>query len=191
MIAEEEMKTFRLWLCAVLLFATGSAAPMQSAAQTSPQSASASQRLGGGYTYFDMQKGHEFSIVTGFTYNWENKHTNYQNGIDWHVDWAASQFITKQVHVGLVGYLYNQLTGDRGSGATLGPIHSRVAGIGPQIGYIFPIGEQWQGYLNLKGYWEFAAQHRAEGWNVWLTFAISPAAHHDKQDKSAMPPIRK
>jgi len=31
-----------------------------------------------------------------------------------------------------------------------------------------------QGYLNLKGYWEFAAKNRAEGWNLWLTFSISP-----------------
>jgi hypothetical protein len=33
-----------------------------------------------------------------------------------------------------------------------------------------------QGYLNLRGYKEFAAEHRAEGWNVWLTLAISPTA---------------
>jgi hypothetical protein len=31
-----------------------------------------------------------------------------------------------------------------------------------------------QGYLNLKGYYEFAADNRPQGWNVWLTFAISP-----------------
>ena len=52
----------------------------------------------------------------------------------------------------------------------------RLAGIGPQIGYILPIGTTHQGYLNLKGYKEFDAEHRADGWNVWLTFAISPAA---------------
>ena len=32
-----------------------------------------------------------------------------------------------------------------------------------------------QGYLNLKGYCEFAAENRPEGWNAWVTFAISPA----------------
>jgi len=133
---------------------------------------------GVGYTYFDPTKGHEFSVVTGFTHNFENSDTNYQNGIDWHLDWAASQFLSKQTHVGIVGYLYNQLTGDSGAGATLGPIHSRVAGIGPQIGYIFPAGHM-QGYLNLKGYYEFAAQHRPEGWNVWVTLAFSPPAPHD------------
>ena len=32
-----------------------------------------------------------------------------------------------------------------------------------------------QGYVNLKGYKEFGSEHRADGWNVWLTFAISNA----------------
>ena len=34
-----------------------------------------------------------------------------------------------------------------------------------------------QGYVNLKGYKEFAAENRPEGWNVWLSFAVSPAHH--------------
>jgi hypothetical protein len=33
-----------------------------------------------------------------------------------------------------------------------------------------------QGYVNLKGHGEFDAANRPSGWNVWLTFAISPAA---------------
>jgi hypothetical protein len=92
-----------------------------------------------------------------------------------HLDLAASKFLTKQWQVGVVGYVYQQLTGDSGSGNRLGDFESRVFGIGPQIGYIFPIDDHTQGYLNLKGYHEFEAEHRAEGWNVWLTFAISPA----------------
>jgi len=79
------------------------------------------------------------------------------------------------MHLGLVGYIYQQLTGDSGSGATLGDFKSRVVGIGPQVGFIFPVGDL-QGYLNLKVYQEFAAEHRPEGWNGWVTFAISPAA---------------
>ena len=38
---------------------------------------------GVGYTYLDAKKGHEFSITTGFTYNFENPDTNYRNGLDW------------------------------------------------------------------------------------------------------------
>jgi hypothetical protein len=61
---------------------------------------------GGGYTYFDPKQGHEFSIVGGFTYNFENNDTNYKNGVDSHIDWAASKFLNEQLHVGVVGYYY-------------------------------------------------------------------------------------
>jgi hypothetical protein len=131
---------------------------------------------GGSYTYFDPKTGREFSATLGFTYNFENEHTNYQNGIDMHLDWGASQFLTKQWQVGLVGYLYDQLSCDSGSGDRVGCFESRVVGIGPQIGYVIPLSKEWQGYLNLKGYAEFASQNRPDGWNAWLTFAISPAA---------------
>ena len=127
---------------------------------------------GGGYTYLDPKTGHEFSIVGGLTYSFMNGALQYQNGIDFHVDWAASQFVTKQLFVGVVGYAYEQLTDDTGSGAKLGPFKSRVEAIGPQIGYVFPLGSM-QGVIHAKGYWEFDAENRAKGWNTWLTFAIS------------------
>ena len=130
---------------------------------------------GGGYTYFNPATGHEFSAVAGFTYNFKNGDTQYQNGIDFHVDWGMSQFLSKQVFVGLVGYGYQQITDDFGQHPQLGGFRSRVFGIGPQIGFLFPIGDM-QGYLNLKGYGEFEAQNRPSGWNTWLTFSISPMA---------------
>lgn len=71
--------------------------------------------VGGGYTYLNQKTGREFSVVAGATYNFENKDTHYRNGIDGHIDWGASQFLSEQVHVGLVGYFYHQLTGDSGS----------------------------------------------------------------------------
>ena len=43
---------------------------------------------GGGYTYFNPATGHEFSGVLGFTYNFENQSTQYQNGVDMHFDWS-------------------------------------------------------------------------------------------------------
>lgn len=129
---------------------------------------------GVGYTYLNPATGREFSIVGGLTYNFENPDTDYQNGIDGHIDWAASQFLSEQVHVGLVGYAYQQLTGDSGEGAVLGDFKSRVFGIGPQLGYKFDAGDKTAGYVNVKGYYEFGAENRPEGWNVWLTLAFSP-----------------
>ena len=129
---------------------------------------------GFGYTYLNPATGHEFSGVGGFTYNLKNQDTRYQNGIDFHFDWGASQFLSKQVFVGVVGYAYQQLTNDFGQNPILGGMQSRVLGVGPQIGYLFPVGKM-QGYLNVKGYGEFDAANRPSGWNTWLTFSISEA----------------
>lgn len=130
---------------------------------------------GGGYTYFNPQTGHELSGVLGFTYNSINPATQYQSGVDMHFDWGASQFLTKQVQVGLAGYVYREIGCDSGSGDRVGCFQSQVAGIGPQVGFIIPLGDKMQGYLNLKSYWEFAAENRPSGWNSWVTFAISAA----------------
>ncbi len=91
-----------------------------------------------------------------------------------HLDWGASKFVTKQLQLGLVGYAYKQISCDSGAGDRVGCFESQVFGIGPQLGYVMPMGEL-QGYLNLKGYKEFGAEHRPEGWNTWVTFVISRA----------------
>ena len=140
---------------------------------------------GAAYTYLDPKTGHEFSVITGLTGNFANASTGYTNGIDWHVDWAASQFVTKTILVGAAGYFYQQITPDSGAAAFLGTNESRVAGIGPQVGFIIPAGAM-QAYLNLKGYWEFAAENRPSGWDAWVTLAFSPNA-----PKSAPPVIAK
>jgi hypothetical protein len=51
---------------------------------------------GAGYTYLDPKTGHEFSVVGGLTYNFINPDLQYQNGIDFHLDWGASQFVSKK-----------------------------------------------------------------------------------------------
>jgi hypothetical protein len=126
---------------------------------------------GGGYTYFNEKTGREFSAVLGFTYNFENTSTNYKNGIDSHLDWAVSQFLSANLELGLAGYVYYQLTGDSGSGATFGPFKSKVAAIGPEVGYQFNIGrQQWS--TNLRGYWEFWAENRLQGYALFATLNI-------------------
>src|SRR5450755_1951858 len=109
--------------------------------------------FGAGYTYLNPTTGTEFSGVGGFSYNFKNPDTQYQSGVDFHFDWGVSQFLTKQVFVGFVGYAYQQITDDFGQPAALGGFRSRVYGIGPQLGYIFKIGEN-QAFLGVKGYGE-------------------------------------
>lgn len=128
---------------------------------------------GAGYTYMNEQAGLEWSAVLGFSYNFTNPHTQYQSGIDAHLDWAISPYVSDTMHVGVAGYFYQQVTGDSGPGAVLGDFKSRVAGIGPQIGFFFPVADR-QAYLNVRGYHEFDAQHRPDGWTGWITLSLEP-----------------
>ena len=42
---------------------------------------------GYGYAYLDEAGGHELSLVTGVTYNFENPDTHYRSGLDFsHLD---------------------------------------------------------------------------------------------------------
>ena len=131
----------------------------------------AAMDAGGGYTYLNNTTGLEFSSVVGATYNWMNNQTNYKNGIDSHMDWSLSQFVSQNWQVGIAGYVYYQLTADSGSGARLGAFKSQVAAIGPQVGYLFNIGKK-QAYINLRAYKEFWAQNRVEGYAMISTISI-------------------
>ena len=115
---------------------------------------------GGAYTYFNNTN--EFSAALGFTYNFENRATHYQNGVNSHFDWGASHFVSQPTHLGLVGYSYYQLTEDSGTGAILGAFKSRVSAVGPQVGHSFGSADNpW--YVNVKAYYEFGARNRATG----------------------------
>lgn len=126
---------------------------------------------GFGYTYAN-DAGLEFSVTAGVTYNFTNPATQYQSGVDGHVDWGASVALGEALYVGAAGYFYDQLGPDSGPGARLGGFQSRVTAAGPQIGYAFDLGVV-QADLNLRGYKEFDAQNRPEGWNIWLTVSLS------------------
>jgi len=127
--------------------------------------------VGGAYTYLNNTSGFETSATLGFTYNGMNTRTNYQSGVDSHLDWDVSQFLSQNWQVGIVGYVYYQLTADSGSGDHVGSFKSRVASIGPEVGYAFSAGGlQW--YANLRGYWEFWAENRIEGYALFATLSI-------------------
>ena len=92
---------------------------------------------GGGYTYFNPQTGHEFSGVLGATYNFKNTATQYQSGVDLHFDWGASQFLSKEVMVGLVGYIYKEIGCDSGSGTLSAASSPRCLASAPRSGSFF------------------------------------------------------
>jgi hypothetical protein len=107
-----------------------------------------------GYTYLDPKTGHEFSVVGGLTYSAPNPFLQYQNGIAAHFDWAASQFITKDVLIGVAGYYFQQLTDDHGPGATLGGFR------GMAVADRVPVSGR-----RLSGLPHLAVENRPEGWS--------------------------
>lgn len=133
---------------------------------------------GAGYTYYNAQAynaqtGFEWSAVLGFTYNFINPYTQYQSGVDAHLDWAISPYVSNTMHFGVAGYVYQQVTADSGPGADLGSFKSRVLGIGPQLGFFIPVADR-QAYLGFRGYYEFDAENRPDGWTGWITLSFSP-----------------
>jgi hypothetical protein len=131
---------------------------------------------GVGYTYLNPKTGQEFSVVGGFSFSGPNTALDYRNGIDFHLDWAASQFIGKSVHAGLVGYFYQQVTDDSGTGAKLGGNKGAAIAFGPQIGFFFPAMEGYSGYLNLRGYADVYTENRPTNITFMATLSFTPAA---------------
>jgi hypothetical protein len=128
---------------------------------------------GMGYTYMPAS-GFEVSITAGMTYNFINPTTRYQSGADAHIDVGASYSFSDTFYVGVAGYYFGQVTPDTGGPALLGGFQSQVAGVGPQIGWSFQIaGIATE--VDVRGYKEFAAVNRPEGWNVFLVVSLSRA----------------
>ncbi|ACB96015.1 SphA family protein [Beijerinckia indica] len=122
-------------------------------------------------TYLDEKLGYELSIIPGFTYNWINPVTNYRSGNEFHLEWSATKFITKDLSIGLVGYHYQQLTPDSGSGNRIGPFQGRVTALGGTVGYNFVLGTTPIS-ARTKIYRELDTTNRFQGTAAFITFSL-------------------
>lgn len=131
-------------------------------------------------TWLEPSTGLDISGAVGVTFNGENPATDYRTGTEFHLEWAISKTFTPQFSAGVIGYYYDQISGDSGAGARLGDFEGRVAAIGATVGYNFELGEHPVA-TRIKYFHEFAAENRAEGDSVFLTFSvplsIAKAAH--------------
>ena len=130
---------------------------------------------GAGYTYFNPQTGHEFSAVAGFTYNLTNQPPITRTASTFIWTWRRRSFCPSNSSSALSAMYTTRFLLTAGLLPFSVRSSSRVAGIGPQAGYIFPVGGM-QGVVNLKAYFEFDNHDRPDGWNTWVTFSISPPA---------------
>jgi hypothetical protein len=124
-----------------------------------------------GLTWMDDERGREASVFVGYTINRENTATHYTSGNEFHADFALAQHLPKGFVLGMAGYALQQTTADTGSGAIFGPYQGRVLALGPLIGKTLPF---WQLPVNftLKYDFEFAAQNRSLGNELWLTASL-------------------
>lgn len=126
--------------------------------------------LGWGVTYIPPNTQLEFDSAIGVTWSTRNPATDYKNGEAFTWEWAAGKFWSNGLKIGVAGYAYQQITGDSGPGARLGPFKGRVFGVCPHIVYDTELMRR-PVILNLHNYQEFGAENRFEG-NV-TTFAAT------------------
>jgi hypothetical protein len=82
--------------------------------------------------------------------------------------------------------VYYQLTNDSGIGNLAGSFQSGVAAVGGELGYAFnAFGLSW--YANARGYGEFWAQNRTQGFAIYGTLAI-PLGGRPKQPPANVNP---
>lgn len=122
-------------------------------------------------TWLDQASGHELSGTIGITFNGRNPTTDYTTGTEFHAEFAALQHVSRQFNLGVVGYYYDQLTGDSGSGARLGPFKGRVAALGGTVGYTFMAG-QLPIATRVKVFREFDVRNRLEGTAGFFTISL-------------------
>lgn len=126
---------------------------------------------GMGFTWLSKRFGTEVSLLAGYTVNVENDETNYRTGDEFHLDYLVAQHFPFGLAVGVTGYVYQQVTGDSGSGAVLGSFKGRVLGLGPVLAYDFKVGDRPYN-IQAKYYKEMAAKHRFEGQTFIFGFSL-------------------
>jgi hypothetical protein len=140
----------------------------------------------GTFTWLDPAIGWDLSAAAGFTFNFTNTATDYKTGDEFHLEWAATKYLTKELTIGLVGYYYQQLTPDTGTGARLGAFEGRVVALGGSIGYTFELGKIPVS-TRLRVYREFETQNRMEGTAGYFTVSLPIAIDAHSQIASAKP----
>lgn len=90
-------------------------------------------------TWLDPAIGLDISGTAGFEINGKNNATDYRSGNAIHADLAISQYLTKEFSVGVLASHYQQITGDGGSGASLGAHKGRVTALGGTVAYNFSV----------------------------------------------------
>ena len=93
-----------------------------------------------GATYLDPKIGFEISGSVGYTLEGYNGLTAYRSGNAVHFEEGIAQHFGNGFRIGVLSYQYTQTSADGGAGANLGPLRTRVVGVGASLGYTTVLG---------------------------------------------------
>ena len=96
------------------------------------------------FSWLSTKIGTEVTLFAGFDVNTKNNDTDYQSGASFHLDGTVAQHLPLfggVAGVGAEGFVYYQITGDSGSGATLGSFEGHTIGVGPVVSYAHKVGK--------------------------------------------------
>ncbi len=125
----------------------------------------------GALTYLDPAIGLDISTTIGLEINGANTATDYRSGNAFHADLAITKNLTKEFSVGVMVGHYQQVSGDGGSGASLGAYKGRVTAVGGTIGYNFEVAGTPVSAL-LKVMREVEVENRSRGTIGLLSIAF-------------------
>jgi len=124
-----------------------------------------------GALYSDKASGFNAALHAGYSMNTKNTATNYRSGSLLHLEGVIQQFLPVGpgiLNLGVEGFFFEQITGDSGTGATLGDFKARTYGLGPVLGYVLPFENKQSLVFELKWLTELETKKRLEGDYLWF-----------------------
>jgi len=124
-----------------------------------------------GALYSDKASGFNAALHAGYSMNTKNTATNYRSGSLLHLEGVIQQFLPVApgiLNLGVEGFFFEQITGDSGTGATLGDFKARTYGLGPVLGYVLPFENKQSLVFELKWLTELETKKRLEGDYLWF-----------------------
>jgi len=122
-----------------------------------------------GFTYKNDDKPIQFDSNIGFTFHTTNHATDYKSGSSVHWDYTVGYNYSERLQFGISGYVFQQVTGDSGSGAVLGDFKGEGVGIGPSVSYV--INAHRPLVLQFEWIHDVHTKNRLSG--DWVVFTIA------------------
>jgi hypothetical protein len=126
-------------------------------------------------SYISSKIGTELTGYVGADFNTENEDTDYQSGEVVHFDGTLQQHLPiggGLAGLGVTGFVYEQVSGDSGSGAKLGSFEGHTEGLGPIGSYVMKIAGHDLA-AEVKWMRELGTEKRLEGDFVWFKLAFA------------------